>query len=274
MKRKNLAYILGVIILLDVLFTSWKSTTILNYLIELRFLKDEFVHTTSQAIRFYGASILSLFLVTISAVLLLVGAIKSLLTKRMNRLLQVHISINLLMLIFCFPLTLIKSGDQLVSLMGISIFNNFFYAVIILAEVIFYTSFIQKKVIWENDKKPILLRRFFNLIIDSFIVLTLVFFIKDILYFNFSHLNVNHSTITLIILFFYYFFSELILKQTVGKVITNTQVLTSNNIFKQVAIRSLCRLIPFYQLSPFIGDRILWHDKFSKSSVVTCTPDN
>lgn len=83
--------------------------------------------------------------------------------------------------------------------------------------------------------------------------------------------NFNPYLMQLIILFIYLvycFVSELVFKQTLGKMITNSCVVSSGTPLSpgRVFIRTLCRLIPFDGISFLF--RANWHDNISSTSVV------
>ena len=69
----------------------------------------------------------------------------------------------------------------------------------------------------------------------------------------------------------YYFIVEVATTgRTVGKLFTRTRVVMEDGselTTKAVALRSLCRLIPFDAFS-FLGGGSGWHDRFSKTMVV------
>ena len=69
----------------------------------------------------------------------------------------------------------------------------------------------------------------------------------------------------------YYIFFETLFGRTVGKFVTKTIVVNENGeraTHEQILIRSLCRLIPFYEFSFFGIPVKAWHDKISKTYVV------
>ncbi|MDY2588527.1 RDD family protein [Winogradskyella aquimaris] len=71
----------------------------------------------------------------------------------------------------------------------------------------------------------------------------------------------------------FYLILEYSLKgKTIGKFITNTRAVTSENEimdFKSVLIRSICRRIPFDSFS-FLGDVPRgWHDRISETKVIS-----
>jgi len=74
-----------------------------------------------------------------------------------------------------------------------------------------------------------------------------------------------------IVIFFYYLIFESLFNTTVGKLITRTSLTQINGdtiLFRQILIRTVCRFIPFEQLS-FLTKRPLgWHDSISETRVV------
>ena len=70
---------------------------------------------------------------------------------------------------------------------------------------------------------------------------------------------------------FYSILEYLLKGKTIGKFVTNTRAVTTENEvldFKSVLIRSICRRIPFDSFS-FLGDIPRgWHDKLSDTKVV------
>lgn len=267
MRNKSLTYYLAIVLLLDILFVFWSSKAIIDRVIGLQHLKDAWALSAFHALWFYGPSVFSLFLVTFSSIFLFAGCFKALYSEKINKFIVIHIFINFLIFIFCFPFTLVSSGDELVGLMGIRIFNSYVYAAIILAEVILYAMIKHKEVSISNNEGATSLSRFYNLLIDTCVIVMIVLIIKDILYFNFNQ-EAHARILVSLVIFLYYFLSEVLFKQTIGKIITNTRVRASGNFFKQLSIRTLCRLIPFYQVSALIGNKQPWHDKFSNTRVV------
>ncbi|MES2409918.1 MAG: RDD family protein [Bacteroidota bacterium] len=69
----------------------------------------------------------------------------------------------------------------------------------------------------------------------------------------------------------YYIFLETLFGQTIGKFITKTIVVDENGervTHEVILIRTLCRLIPFYEFSFFGIPSRGWHDSISKTYVV------
>lgn len=75
--------------------------------------------------------------------------------------------------------------------------------------------------------------------------------------------------ITAILLVIFYTILESLSQKTIGKLITRTKVVLENGEkphFEVILKRSLCRIIPFDQLS-FLGKKG-WHDSISKTYVI------
>ncbi len=74
-----------------------------------------------------------------------------------------------------------------------------------------------------------------------------------------------------VLLFFYYLVFEYIGNRTLGKLLTNTKVVSESSrrpSFLSIFLRSLCRFVPFEMFS-FGGKQPLgWHDRWSKTAVV------
>jgi uncharacterized RDD family membrane protein YckC len=126
-------------------------------------------------------------------------------------------------------------------------------------------------------------QRFLNLVIDTFILLVL-FFLSLVFLIAIMELNGNKNfpnyfvknqiaqyTFVSCISLFYYNFFEILLARTIGKLITQTMVVTINGErpgHEIILIRSICRLIPFNAIS-FLGITPRgWHDSISKTYVV------
>ncbi len=71
---------------------------------------------------------------------------------------------------------------------------------------------------------------------------------------------------------FYYVPLEALTGRTIAKFITKTRVVSEDGdsiSFMQVIGRTLCRFIPFEPFSFLGGDAVGWHDKLSKTRVIT-----
>src|ERR671913_2034592 len=76
--------------------------------------------------------------------------------------------------------------------------------------------------------------------------------------------------IPMVLLFVYYTFFEAMWHRTPGKWAAGTRVIDASGAppsLKQVALRSVCRMIPFEAFS-MLGDGIGWHDTIPKTRVV------
>ena len=82
---------------------------------------------------------------------------------------------------------------------------------------------------------------------------------------------IGQFTFITIIRLIYYIFFETLFGQTIGKFITKTIVVDENGervTHEVILIRTLCRLIPFYEFSFFGIPCRGWHDSISKTYVV------
>lgn len=114
-------------------------------------------------------------------------------------------------------------------------------------------------------------KRFFNYLIDSIVMSLLIIFIG---YITLTFISYYPLAIYIIegsaIVFLYYFVLESTTHKTIGKLITGTIVVTENfeeTTPSQIAIRTLCRFIPFDPLS-YLFTETGWHDSLSKTRVV------
>ena len=115
--------------------------------------------------------------------------------------------------------------------------------------------------------------RVLNFIIDTIVILTIMFLISYGTYFIYPEILDDNSIVFDIfyftIFFSYYFFFEALTGRTVGKIVTKTIVVNRdgnkpNSI--SVIIRTLFRLIPFDGFTYLFGSRGL-HDLVSKTTV-------
>lgn len=77
-----------------------------------------------------------------------------------------------------------------------------------------------------------------------------------------------------IIFYLYYLLFEAITGRTLGKLITGTKVVNEfgeKPDIKTIAIRTICRFIPFEVFSYFGDEPTGWHDRLSKTYVVKIT---
>jgi uncharacterized RDD family membrane protein YckC len=113
--------------------------------------------------------------------------------------------------------------------------------------------------------------RFWNLVIDSIVIYLLNHLLTIIII---SSINGAGSLLILELFylftnFLYYFFMESVSGKTIGKLITGTKVVTQDSnkpTTKQIALRSLSRLVPFEPFSFFSESG--WHDRWSDTIVV------
>jgi len=74
-----------------------------------------------------------------------------------------------------------------------------------------------------------------------------------------------------IVIFLYYLISETLFKTTVGKLLTRTSLTQFNGEevrFRHILTRTICRFIPFEQLSFLAKKPLGWHDSLSETRVV------
>lgn len=128
-------------------------------------------------------------------------------------------------------------------------------------------------------------QRLLNYIIDLAIFYALFFLLgallyliaelttnEELIYFLLDLENVHplvDRLITAVLLVVFYTILESLSQKSIGKLITRTKVVLENGEkppFEVFVKRSLCRIIPFDQLS-FLGKRG-WHDSISKTFVV------
>jgi uncharacterized RDD family membrane protein YckC len=125
-------------------------------------------------------------------------------------------------------------------------------------------------------------RRFFNLLIDEFLLQIGIFIIVSLLLrlifgeaFPSSNFWVNYL-ISLTLIFLYYFLFELVLQKTPAKFITGTKVVMDDGSKPDagvIAKRSLIRFVPFEPISLYTGKEIekkgtWWHDRWTKTRVI------
>jgi uncharacterized RDD family membrane protein YckC len=120
-------------------------------------------------------------------------------------------------------------------------------------------------------------KRFANYLLDVVIYYILSFIAGFILGFVLvltDNRDLVHSKpllygVAFIIIFGYYIFFEYAFGRTVGKFATGTKVITTSGerpSLGNVALRTLCRCIPFEPFSFLFGDG--WHDSFTNTLVV------
>lgn len=79
------------------------------------------------------------------------------------------------------------------------------------------------------------------------------------------------AIVPLLAFFAYYAVMEHMLGQTVGKMIMKTRVVNVDGgqpSLGQTVIRTLCRMVPLEFISVWIGDGVMWHDKWASTRVI------
>jgi uncharacterized RDD family membrane protein YckC len=82
------------------------------------------------------------------------------------------------------------------------------------------------------------------------------------------------SIFGLVVIVLYYILQEAFWGRTLGKAVAGTKVVREDGTpisFGQALVRSICRFIPFEQLSFFggHGHPVGWHDRIAKTKVVS-----
>ncbi|MFZ5429789.1 MAG: RDD family protein [Bacteroidota bacterium] len=127
-----------------------------------------------------------------------------------------------------------------------------------------------------------IIRRFAAFYFDALIAMTFIVACKVlyILASNLSMSEVNNFSSDqwvlwqFISLFSYCFLFELLFKRTIGKMvfkfkIEGLYVALGTKLLIQVLIRTISRFIPFEPFSIFLDeDKMMWHDKLSKTKVI------
>jgi uncharacterized RDD family membrane protein YckC len=126
-------------------------------------------------------------------------------------------------------------------------------------------------------------QRFLNWLVDTTILIALVLILMMIIdsiaksYGNkqlMPYLLINpigQYTFVTIVRLAYYISFETLFAQSIGKMVTKTIVVGKNGerpTHEVILIRSLCRLIPLYELSFLLNPTRGWHDMISKTYVV------
>ncbi|UTW64513.1 RDD family protein [bacterium SCSIO 12741] len=117
-------------------------------------------------------------------------------------------------------------------------------------------------------------QRFANYIIDLIAILVILFAVAFVL----GALRIidgkNEAAINVMvysIMYLYYAIFEALTGKTIGKIVTQTQVVKEDGSrpdFMNILGRSLCRFIPFEHFSFFASSGRGWHDTISKTYVV------
>lgn len=131
-----------------------------------------------------------------------------------------------------------------------------------------------KAQVWD-DYQAATIKRFLNRVIDFVMVIILLLVVNVILGGALTNAmdqsKLNEYLISGIAFFIYYTLLESFTGRTIGKMITGTKVISLTGTplnAGRVAIRSLCRFIPFNAFSFMFNDRG-WHDTISKTAVVS-----
>jgi len=118
-------------------------------------------------------------------------------------------------------------------------------------------------------------RRFANLILDTFGYELLVFVLAFVLSLTSRSLAQEiaaHSFLfAIIIMLAYYAGCETLFGRTLAKLVTGTRVVSETGepaTFRQVLIRTLCRMVPFEPFSCLGDPPVGWHDRWSGTRVV------
>jgi uncharacterized RDD family membrane protein YckC len=114
-------------------------------------------------------------------------------------------------------------------------------------------------------------RRLANFAVDSGCVLFLFMALLRLL--PTGMLAVDYYRFAIIgVMFSYYAITELLFKRTLGKILTNTHIVTTNDDTpgqSKLLLRSILRFLPLEPLSLVFSSRALaWHDRFSGTKVI------
>ncbi len=119
--------------------------------------------------------------------------------------------------------------------------------------------------------------RFGNLIIDSIIIQIFIYSLTFIsIYLEINYIFNIHWILDIMVSYFLHFIYYSVMEnatkgKTIGKYITGTRVVTTDDTtpdFDTIIRRSLCRIIPFNEIS-FLGEHSTgWHDSMSKTKVI------
>jgi uncharacterized RDD family membrane protein YckC len=164
----------------------------------------------------------------------------------------VHVFISVLLLIFMNGKIAIKSHNEVETIVSVSKKKRF------------YNFLIDRLFI-------------FNFILHFFLIVSSCIQINDSLRNNFDSMKSENifGLSILLYAFFYYLFSEGVFQITLGKIITKTIVVNTENqaiSFSKAFKRTICRFIPFDSLS-FLFGKEGWHDSLTYTYVVDCEFD-
>lgn len=117
--------------------------------------------------------------------------------------------------------------------------------------------------------------RFINFVIDTILYTILIVVLIIVLNNNVDQQYIKW--ISVVIYFLYYFLFEYFLKQTPGKIITKTSVVSltqnKNSGFLQIFLRTIMRFIPLDIISYLFSYRG-FHDRISKTSITSYSRNN
>jgi uncharacterized RDD family membrane protein YckC len=143
----------------------------------------------------------------------------------------------------------------------------FVFIIIVLIAIIKSVS-IKTKPELRSVKEAEWWRRLFGFLIDTMLIMLIASIVSDIN--NESELKQRYFAIIYVS---YCFFFELLISQTIGKLIFGTIVISQDTLSKptiaQIFIRSICRIIPFEAFSYINSRPCGWHDSISNTIVVT-----
>ena len=109
--------------------------------------------------------------------------------------------------------------------------------------------------------------RFLNYLIDMVMIAQLAYWLNKYLYWS----NMGYSLVFLLTVFGYYLCLEVLFRQTLGKVFTNSFVSSATYPYVgAIVLRTCCRQIPFEPLS-FLGNG-RWHDILSQTKLMKIKP--
>ena len=107
-------------------------------------------------------------------------------------------------------------------------------------------------------------KRFANLILDQIFLMIFSVFMA-------ITFSLGGYFFSIVVIFIYYTVFEALTGKSIAKYITNTKVVDVNGekpVFSVIAVRSLCRFIPFEALSFLGSNNSGWHDTISKTYVI------
>lgn len=103
-------------------------------------------------------------------------------------------------------------------------------------------------------------------------VILLIFYSIDSELYSLVFINdIGRILFVILLNIIYYTLFESISGKSLGKYITRTKVINLNGektVWTIILLRSVCRLIPFDQLSFLVSNEKGWHDKLSKTIVI------